>query len=260
MASGSLASTTNHSGTSVNTVVVDDEWTEWFPKEEVKETVYLEYNTNPLALVCAMIRNGKQPFEAAETLNGVGARVTRQINFDNVIEREDEDRANEILKYFAKKHTMRRIKGEWVSEYMRSIDEIVDNPKRINKEHVRILVTLPRIYEQNRGIERVIKGHKSAPTPNNLSFPAMEGEVTFVERLHFKVGRNNEYHYFWRTPKNYLMRIVVQKGHYGSEAWDLLAKHGKIHVSADVTHTFNIKGYDFNVVQPSPEHMEIEIT
>ena len=258
MASGYSASTSKISGTNVNTVAVD-EWDEWFPKEEVKETVYLEYNANPLALVCAMIRNGKQPYEAAEVLNSMVARISQKIHFENAIEREDEDRANEILKYFAKKHTMRRIKGEWVSEYMRSIDEIVDNPLRINKEHVSILVTLPRIYEQNRGIERVIKGYKSAPKPNDLSFPAMEGEVTFVERLHFKVGRNNEYHYFWRTPNNYLMRIVVQKGHYGSEAWDLLAKHGKLHVSADITHTFNIKGYDFNVIQPNPEHMQIKL-
>ena len=245
-------------GTSMNVLqALDEEWADGV-RTAVMPVEYLEYNANPLALVCAMIRNGKQPYEAAETLNGVGARLTRQINFENVIEREDEDRANEILKYFAKKHTMRRIKGEWVSEYMQAIDAIADNPKRINKEHVSILVTLPRIYEQNRGIERVIKGHKSAPKPNNLSFPAMEGEVTFVERLHFKVGRNNEYHYFWRTPNNYLMRIVVQKGLYGSEAWDLLATHGKIHVSADY-HTLGIKGYDFTVISPSPEHMEISI-
>ena len=256
MALGSLAGTMKISG-----INLFDDWDVMDnSKAELEKPVeYLEYNANSLALVCAMIRNGKHPYEAAEVLNGVVARVSQEIHFKNAIEREDEDRANEILQYFAKKHTMRRIKSEWISKYMQSIDEIVDNPKRINKEHVSILVTLPRIYEQNRGIERVIKEHKSAPKPNDLSFPPMEGEVEFVERLHFKVGRINDYHYFWRTPNNYLMRVVVQKGAYGSEAWDLLAEHGKLHVSADVTYTNNIRGYNFNVIQPSPEHTKVKI-
>ena len=243
----------------VNTVVVD-EWTEREPKKaEPVEPVYLEFNANPLALVCAMLRKGKQAYEAAEVLNGVGTRLTRRIPVDNVIESQDVERANAILKYFANKHTMRRIKGEWVSEYMLALDDIVDNPKRLNKEHVGILVSLPRIYEQNRALEHVMKGHVSAPKPNDLNWPSMEGELVFVDKLNMKTGNNNELHYFWRTPKNYLVRFVLRKGHYGSEAWDVLAKHGKIHVSAEHTYTHGIKGYDFNVLQLSPEHTEIEI-
>ena len=260
MASASSVSTSKISGTKVNTVWIDDDWTEWTPKKaEPAEPVYLEFNANPLALVCAMLRKGKQPYEAAEVLNGVGTRVTRHIDISQSIEREDEDRANEILKYFANKHTMRRIKGEWVSEYMLALDDIVDNPKRINKEHVGIVVSLPRIYEQNRSLESVMKGHKSAPKSIDLHWPSMEGELVFVDKLNIKNGSNNELHYFWRTPKNYLVRFVLRKGHYGSEAWDVLAKHGKIHVSAEHTYTHSIKGYDFNVLQLSPEHTEINI-
>lgn len=246
--------TARQQGKSVLTAVFD-EWTS--NKAEPAEPVYLEFNANPLALVCAMLRKGKQAYEAAEVLNGAG--LTRRIDIIPSIEREDEDRANSILKYFANKHTMRRIKGEWVSEYMLALDDIVDNPKRLNKEHVGILVSLPRIYEQNRALERVIKGHNSAPKPNDLHWPSMEGELVFVDKVKIKTGNNNELHYFWRTPKNYLVRFVLRKGHYGSEAWDVLAKHGKIHVSAEHTYTYNIKGYDFNVLQLSPEHTEINI-
>ena len=55
------------------------------------------------------------------------------------------------------------------------------------------------------------------------------------------------------------MRVVMKKGHYGAEAWNVLAAHGKIHLSTDVTYTYPIKGYGFNVLQPSPERMEIKI-
>ena len=261
MASNSSASTLKISGTSVNTVWVDDNWTEWSPKPESAKPVYLEFNTNPLALVCAMIRNGKQPYEVVETLNGVG-RQSRPIDASRAIEPEDVDRANTILRYFAKKHTMRRVKSEWISKYMLSIDEIVDNPKRINKEYVPILVTLPRIYEQNLALERVMKGRKSVPSEKSsktLDFPSFEGVVEFVDKVNIKAGRNNEMHYFFSTPNNYLMRVVVKKGEYGATAWDFIAKQGKLHINVDSTYIFGVRGYDFNVIQPSPEDIEINI-
>ena len=226
---------------------------------EVKETVYLEYNANPLALVCAMIRNGKESYDIISTLQGVGTRPTKQIPIDNVIEREDEELADKIYKHFQQKYTMRRIKGEYISKFMLAVDDLCDNRCKIDKENLRVLVSMPRFYKENIELEALIKTHKSAPKPQDLTYLPMQGQVEFASKIHVKKGRANEYHYFWSTPNDYLMRIVVQKGHYGSEAWDLLAKHGKIHVSADITYTFNIKGYDFNVVQPSPEHMEIEL-
>ena len=244
-------------GTGMNILEAVQEWD--FPDPSRAEPVYLEFNANPLALVCAMLRKGKQAYEAADVLSGIGTRITRQIDISQSIEREDEDQANSILKYFAKKHTMRRVKGEWISDYMKAIDAIVDNPKKINKEHVGIVVSLPRIYEQNRSLERVMKGHKSAPKSNDLHWPSMEGELVFVDKLNIKNGGKNELHYFWRTSNNYLVRIVLHKSYYGSEAWDVLAKHGKIHMSAEFTHTYNVKGYNFNVLQPSPENTEIKI-
>lgn len=50
MALGCLESTMNRCGIKMNTVWIDNDWTEWSPKAEAKETVYLEFNTNPLAL------------------------------------------------------------------------------------------------------------------------------------------------------------------------------------------------------------------
>ena len=246
-------------GNTVNTVAMV-EWTEWNPTRtaEPAPIKYLEFNANPLALVCAMLRQGKSGCEVGEVLIGLGNKP-RPIDASRAIEQQDIDRANEILKYFAAKHTMRRIKDEWISQYMTAVDEIIENPCKLNKEHVGILISLPRIYEQNRAQERVMKGHKSAPKSNDLQWPAMEVELEFVERVRVKAGRNNEYHYYWRTPKNYLVRVVMRVGDYGSSAWDILASHGKIHLSSEMSFTYAIKGYDFNVLQPSPQHMEIKL-
>jgi hypothetical protein len=253
MASNSLASIMKISGTKANTVWVDDGWTEWSPKptpEKPKE--YLEFNTPPLALVLAMQEAGKESYEIYSTLQGVG-KMHGRIDIVPVITTEHQKLAAEIYNYFAKKHTLRRIKGEHVSKYMLAVDELCDNRKKINEEHIKILVSLPRIYNQNRSLERVMKDRKSAKKIENLSFAAWKGQIHFVEKVHVKHSANNEVHYYFSTPRNYLMRIVVKKGEYGETAWDVLSKTGKLHIDSPATFTYNIRGYDFNVLQPSPQ-------
>lgn len=229
---------------------------EWYPKkaETEKPKEYLEFNTPPLALVLAMLEGGKDVPEIYSTIEGVGRHPS--IKADNVVTSEHEKSAAEIYDYFAKKHTMRRIKGEWISKYMLAVDDLCENRRKIDKENVKALVTLPRIYNQNRALERVMKGRKSAKKLN--SFAAWKGEIEFVEKVHVKAGNTNEYHYFFSTPKNYLMRVVVKKGEYGGNAWDFVAAQGKVYIETQAVYTHAVRGYDFNVLQPSPESLEIK--
>lgn len=222
-----------------------------------KPKEYLEFNTPPLALVIAMQDAGKDGSDIYQTLVGVG-KMHGRIDVIPVITTEHQKRAAEIYEYFSKKHTMRRIKNEYVSEYMLAVDDLCENRKRIDVENVKVLVSLPRIYNQNRALERVMKGRKSAPKPNDLHYPPMEGEVEFVEKLHIKVGNTNEVHYYFSTPTNHLMRIVVKKGEYGETAWNTLSKAGKLSIDTNATYTYNVRGYNFNVIQPMP-NAEIRI-
>ena len=218
---------------------------------------YLEFNTPPLALICAMIDAGKDLPAIVNYLQGVGKRS--YIGTKPIISKKHQAQADDIYNYFSKKHTLRRIKGEWISKFMLAVDELCENRKRINEEHLKVLVSLPRIYEQNRAVERVMKGHKSAPQPNALTYPPMEGVVEFVEKVPYKIGKNNELHYYFSTPNNYLMRVVVKKGEYGEVAWDTLSQAGKLHIDSETTWTYNIKGYDFSVMQFSPQSTKITI-
>ena len=244
------------SGTSVNTVWVD-EWDE-LPSPNPRPKEYLEFNTPPLALVLAMQEAGKESFEIYGTLQGVG-KMHGRIDSEAVVTVEHQKQAAEIYDYFAKKHTLRRIKSEFISKYMLALDDLCDTRKKIDEEHIKILVSLPRIYKQNRTLEWLMKGRKSAKKLDNLSFAAWRGEVEFVEKVHIKTGHTNEYHYYFSTPRNYLMRVVVKKGEYGCTAWDVLSRAGKLDINAEAVYTYNIRGYDFNVLQFSPENTEIKI-
>lgn len=222
--------------------------------EKPKE--YLEFNTPPLAIVLAMRDAKKEGYEIYETLKGLG--LNPHIRAETAINTEHQAKAAEIYSYFAKKHTLRRIKGEYVSNYMLAVDELCENRKRIDLENLKVLLSLPRIYDQNRAVESVMKGRNSAKKLDNLSFAAWRGEIEFVKKVNIKSGRFNEVHYYFSTPKNYLMRIVVKKGEYGETAWNVLSRSGKLYIDSDAVYTYNVKGYDFNVLQPTPQ-AEIKI-
>lgn len=243
-------------GNTVNTVAMV-EWTEWNPTrtDESAPIKYLNFNTPPLALVLAMLDTGRDVVQIYSTLSSLGK--SPNIKADSAVEARHQAQATEIYNYFAKKHTMRRIKGEFISEYMLALDDLIDNKRRINEESVKILVSLPRIYEQNRALERVMKGRNSAKQVDKLGVGAWECEVEFVERVHYKTKQINEYHYYFSTPKNYLMRVVVKANSYGQTAWTALSALGKLHIDAEVVYTYSVQGYDFNVLQFSPTHTSI---
>jgi hypothetical protein len=233
-----------------------DEWTVEDNSTVEKPKVYLEFNTPPLALVLAMREAGKEGYEIYETLKRVG-KMHGRIDVVPVITLEHQKCAADIYKHFQQKYTLRRIKGEYISEFMLAVDELCENRKKINLEHVKVLISMPRFYEQNLVLERLMRDHKSAPKIADLHFPLWEGVVDFVDKLHVKMGKNDETHFFFKTPDNYLMRIVERTNSYGVSAWNYISKAGQVRIKTNAAFTFNIKGYDFNVIQPSPSHMEI---
>ena len=236
--------------------IFDDDWDVTENSAAEKPKIYLEFNTPPLALVIAMQEAGKKFHEIYEALIGAGKHS--RIDIVPAISAEHQKRAAEIYKHFQQKYTMRRIKGEYISNFMLVVEDLCENRKKIDLEHVRPLMCLPKFYDTNLSLERIMKTHKSAKQIKNIEWAAFRGEIQFIERVHCKTGRNNEYHYFFSTPKNYLMRVVVKKGEYGYSAWNTISKIGKVNIEANVVYVMNIKGYKFNVLQPSPD-MEISI-
>jgi hypothetical protein len=244
MASGSLASTTKISGTKVNTVWVDDDWTEWSPKAEAKETVYLEFNDDPLALVCAMLRAGKDYYDIGATLQGVGTRLTRQVPIDNVIESEDRERAIAIRKHFRNKILMRRLKNMNISKFMLAVDDLIESPRRIDKESVRPLMKLPDFYEEDKATEAIFNNHKTLPARNKQGLDTTLEYVGTVKQRNSRTKVDIQY---WRTPNNYLVRLVFPLHDMGKSVWEFLAKQGKVKIKTEHGGVSKVTGYDYFV-------------
>lgn len=234
-----------------------DEWDETDTPAEEKPKEYLNFITPPLALVIAMQKAGKMNYDIHTTLENIGK--PNGIGTDTSVTTENQKRAQEIYEYFQKKHTLRRLKNQHVSKFMLAVDELCENKNKVALEHVKVLVSLPRIYRENRKIESIIKDRISADKYADSLSTTINEVVKFAGKVELTNQANfREFHYFFCTDSNHLVRIVVKKGDYGDAVWNFLSKSKKIRIDSLIAHVHKIRGYEFNVIQPSPD-MQISI-
>lgn len=207
-----------------------------------KNPEYFEFEDDPLALTCAMLRNNKHLVDIATTLVGV---ATSTVAFGASIESRDRRRADAIRSYFAKKHTVRRLKNEFVSEWMNEVDELCERKTKIKKETIPIVVTLPRFYEENLTLDKLMKVYKSAPTTYTLYTLPFEEELEFVEKVHRVSKRQNHLDYYWKTKNNHLVRFRTRTPDYGETAWDAITRKKKIRVKSANGKVSRIQGYEY---------------
>lgn len=232
------------------------EWDVIGSAELEKPKEYLEFNTPPLGLVIAMRNAGKAGYDIHEALVGVGKH--RRVDASQAVTIKDQEQAATIYDYFAKKHTMRRLKNKYISQFMLAVDELCENRKRVDVEHAKILVSLPRIYEQNCSLERIMKSHVSCNKSPNAGF-TLDETVEFVDSVNITMRGKTGTHQFWKTSQNHLIRILLKDTEYGHAAWTTFSKLGKIHLYAEHCYAYPIKGYDFKIIQPATSGMEINI-
>lgn len=219
------------------------------PAETVPEKpkAYLDFNTPPLALVIAMQKGGKDTHQIFDTLIGVGT-APRPILLEETVSKQHQAEAAKIYNYFAFKHTMRRLKGEHISEFMLAVDDLCENRRRIDFDHVKVLVTLPRFYKENIETELLMSNHVSVDKENAVDLLRSINEtVVFVKCIERRASRGNYNFYYWKRSNNQLLRVRIEANHIGNVAWNYLASCGKIKIKAKHNYFARIQGYEFFV-------------
>jgi hypothetical protein len=223
------------------TAVWVDEWTQ--ESERPKE--YLEFNDDPLALVCAMLRKGKQYSEIAEALHGnYQTRLTRNIPIRQAIEAEDRERAIVVRKHFRNKILMRRLKNINISKFMLAVDDLIESPRRIDKENVSPLLKLPDFYEEDKATEAIFDAHTSLPSRQQRG---LHTTIEYVGTVKRRSSRSKLDIQYWRTPNNYLVRLQFPLNDMGLAAWQFLAQQGKVNIKSETGVVTTVRGYDYNV-------------
>lgn len=227
--------------------IFDNSWDVADNNNAEKPKVYLDFNTPPLALVVAMQEAGKDNSRIFDTLVSVG-KAARPVLLEDAVSKEHQTQAAKIYNYFAKKHTMRRLKDEYISKFMLAVDDLCENRKRIDLEHVKVLVTLPRFYKENTETELLMSSHVSVDKKDMVDLQRSINEtVVFVKCIERRASRSNYNFYYWKRPNNQLLRVRIEANHIGNVAWNYLASCGKIKIKAKHNYFARIQGYEFFV-------------
>lgn len=230
-----------HGKSVLQTQTLSELYDEWSKENKPKE--YLEFNTDPLALVCAMLRAGKEYYAIASTLQGVG---TRKIKTDAVITEEDTAYAQRIRKHFRNKILLRRLKNVNISKFMLAVDELLETPLRIEKDSVSPLMKLPDFYEEDKATEALFAEHTSVPVRNVQGLDTTLEYAGTVKRRTSRIKVDMQY---WRAPNNHLVRVTFPLHDMGRAAWECFAKHGKIKINTISGSVAKVTGYDYFVYQ-----------
>lgn len=215
-----------------------------------KDPKRIEFDYDPLAFVCAMVRSNFQPFEIISFLQYPGNELTPQDN----IEQQDKDRADIIRSYFSKKHMLRRIKGEFVSKWMHKVDCLCEKPTTIDKDLLTVVVTLPRIFEHNLFTDELAKEYTTVP---DKAKPFVLEPVEFVTKKLRQTRNGSNFEYYWRNSNKQLLRQRVSAGDPSNQAWDFIAKQGRVRMSCLHPAVAKLEGYNFQLFNLSAD-TEIE--
>lgn len=215
---------------------LDDEST-----REKKTPVIYEYTDDPLALVCAMIRSGKDLSSIYDALDGIGLK---HYKFENVIESDDRLLAEDIRKFFKNSIMLRRLKSQHISSFMEAVEDLTSSPQSVDKEHIKVLVKLPNFYRESKETEKIFSQRKSVISKNN-DVVRFDGTLTFAGKIKRSSKRENQMRYYFATEDNHLFAVFIQYSDTSRSAWDYISKKDKFRIKADLV-VGRQPGHDFN--------------
>lgn len=112
--------------------------------------------------------------------------------------------SNEIQRYYQNKMLLWRIKGFRFSKFQENLEKILENPKKIKKSQLRIMLRLHDFYKEDRDTEELFKNHQSID--GNLGGRSLDDEFVFVKTIErFSKNSNIVRYYFKNSNKNLLL-------------------------------------------------------
>lgn len=215
---------------------------DWLSVPEKK----LTFKDSPLALVCAMLRAGKNLVEIHAAVQGVGLK---EYNFDNVIEDQDREYAKRVEGYFKNSIILRKLNNKHVSNFMNETYDMLTDFSEIPADSVRILVKLPSLYEESRLTNELIAKYKSAKLDTNKSSFEYEGTIKFAGKIR-RVSRNeNLYRFYFSTEKDNLILVSIKNTDISLPLWNFLSESKKEVKLKSRVHKKTQPGVEFNFLE-----------
>jgi hypothetical protein len=168
----------------------------------------LEFNFDPLAFILSaenqkFFRSDIHYLLETESKNLSAEALSRKESVLEEIENY-ETASNDIQRYYQNKMLLWRIKGFHFSKFQENLEKILENPKKIKKSQLRIMLRLHDFYNEDRATEELFKNHKSINGDSGSR--NLDDEFVFVKTIErFSKNSNITRYYFKNSNKNLLL-------------------------------------------------------
>lgn len=202
----------------------------------------LNYSNNPLALVCAMLRAGKDNVSIHTALEAIGKK---EYTFEHVVEQQDVDYAKKIESYFKNSILMRRLNNQHVSKFMTETYDMLSDMSAIPTDCIKILVKLPSLYEESKLTNELIQKYKSADLENK-GLLKYDGPIQFAGKIRRVSKGENLHRFYFSTVDNHLILMPVKNSDPSLPLWKFMSTtNRKLMLKSWVTKKVQ-PGVDFN--------------
>lgn len=220
---------------------------------------YLDFDDDNLALVCGCLRVGQ---DLPQTFTTVERTGKQQIKLKGVINSSDREQADKIRSYFKNRIITRRLKNQFISEWMKKAESVLETPKTLREDHVSLLVKLPEFYRENTEREAIFKQHisMSKPANTNSSLTDLDSIVCFAGSVERNSKNEKHVTFYFSTEDDYLVAVDVEKSDMGYKLWNWLAHSSQsFRLKSESVRVAQRPGYDFYHMRLNPNY-EIENT
>ena len=225
----------------MNVVAVLDNLTEKTSKYDFTDKETFEFEFDPLLFVVGAQSDGIDNVSIYNFLSDISQPKPEFV--EGVLQkgRRDQSKVDAIGRYFKNKILMRRLKGLYVSPYMKKFEEYLENPQKISASQLKIVIKLPDFYREGVETEAILSQHVSLPRQPTKT---ERHQVKWAFRLAGSVERNAKnqktVRYYFVDEKNHLLEIEVIRG---------AKEHKFLKYLVDKKEAIGIEGY-FHVSHP----------
>lgn len=187
-----------------------------------EETSYVEFPYDPLAGVCACIRAGKAFWDFGYNLEAANSFG------DTVVTAEDEELATKIRRYFANKqlmYLMKKNNRQQPSEYRKKLASILENDRRVNRDHYRVLITLPQFYNEEKSTLKLMENFRSLDESyEDNETIIVDEEFTYVGQIHRYSQKVKSTRFYFSNNRNQLLLKEIDNKDCGKNLMNFVVK------------------------------------
>jgi hypothetical protein len=219
--------------------VISVNWDEWdnidnTEKESAVEKVEQVYHFDfdPLAYTLAAIAANKSLGEIHTMLVGnsnvfLSPSTYGDVEHKTLIEESANylEASEQIQRYFKNRQLMRRLKNQYLSDYMISLENLLENIRQVKQSQVAILVKLPDFYREGKETDQLFNQYQSVEGSPGQTF--VDDEFMYISKIERYSNKDNTIRYYFVNQKQELLKMEFKTYDRANNLVDYIVRQNK---------------------------------